>query len=344
MSGPVVSLTYEGNESDLVSSTDRAGDAFERLGDDAEDMSRRAESSGDAFGTMEEGADTAETRFTGFSDVLGGTADAFSALSDESLSTGEKLQALGQAGADLAGGFADFLIPAVKSMWTTMIGSTAATTALTAAKTVWAATTGIVTGAMTALNTVIKANPILFIVGLVFVLVAAFATLWQNSEGFRNFFIGMWNGIKNTVGGVIDFIKSVWNGLPGFFQGIVDTIGSIFSGIGNAISGAFKGAINFIINGLNVLISGINLLIRGINAVSPFDDIPSIPKIKQLQSGGRALKDGFAFIHEGETVRSASESAKGDGGGTLRVKGDSASWLYQMIEYGIRTGKITWDN
>lgn len=63
-------------------------------------------------------------------------------------------------------------------------------------------------GAMAILNTVLLANPIGLIVGAIGALVAAFVYLWNTSDGFRNFWIGMWNNIKEFTGNAIEAIKN----------------------------------------------------------------------------------------------------------------------------------------
>lgn len=83
-----------------------------------------------------------------------------------------------------------------------------------------------------ALNAAMNANPIALVVALIAGLVAAFVVLWNKSEGFRNFFINMWEGIKKSIAGVI-------NGIIWYFETYV-----------------------------NGLISGLNFLIRGINKIS----------------------------------------------------------------------------
>lgn len=59
---------------------------------------------------------------------------------------------------------------------------------------------------MTALNAVMSANPISIIIMLIAGLVAAFATLWNSSETFRNFWIGLWENIKSVCETVINAI------------------------------------------------------------------------------------------------------------------------------------------
>lgn len=56
-------------------------------------------------------------------------------------------------------------------------------------------------------------------------LVTAFVVLWNKSEAFRNFWISLWNGLKNTVSTVVDaivgfFTKTLPNGLKSAEKGI----------------------------------------------------------------------------------------------------------------------------
>jgi hypothetical protein len=69
-------------------------------------------------------------------------------------------------------------------------------------------------------------NPIGLVIAAVIALVAGFIYLWNTSEGFRNFWIGLWEGIQNVVGAAVDWIVSAWNGMTEFFSnawdGLVD--------------------------------------------------------------------------------------------------------------------------
>lgn len=86
--------------------------------------------------------------------------------------------------------------------------------------------------AQIALNLAMSANPIgiviLAIAGLVGVLVA----LWNYCTPFREFWIGLWNGIKTTVANVV-----------GWFTGIPNTIGNVMSGFAAAISQGISRAV-----------------------------------------------------------------------------------------------------
>jgi phage-related protein len=84
-------------------------------------------------------------------------------------------------------------------------------------------------------------------------LVAAFVVLWNKSEAFRNFFINLWNGIKNTVttiwNGIISIftnawyrIQSVWNGVSAFFSGKWQQIKNVFAGVVGWFGSVFANA------------------------------------------------------------------------------------------------------
>ena len=62
--------------------------------------------------------------------------------------------------------------------------------------------------AMIAFNVVLAANPIGLVVAAIVGLVAAFAILWNKSEAFRNFWIGLWEGIKNVFKAIVDGITA----------------------------------------------------------------------------------------------------------------------------------------
>ena len=64
--------------------------------------------------------------------------------------------------------------------------------------------------AMLLFNMATGLNPITIIISAIAALVAAFVYLWNTSEGFRNFWIGLWEGIKSAF-------ETVWNAISTFF-------------------------------------------------------------------------------------------------------------------------------
>lgn len=140
---------------------------------------------------------------------------------------------------------------------------TAVIIALAAAFGVLAAAFGIsaliqtVTTAFAGLNLTMLANPITLIIAAIAALVAAFLVLWNNCEGFRNFWIGVWDAIKAAAAAVADwfnatwpvvvsFLQDAWSGVVGFFSGIWDGIKNIFSVVKDWFSQKFQEAKNAI--------------------------------------------------------------------------------------------------
>lgn len=82
------------------------------------------------------------------------------------------------------------------------------------------------------LNTAMRANPIGLVVSLIAGLVAAFVYLWQNNEGFRNFWIKLWDKIKSACGTAVGWIKNKFGDLKEGFQ----TVKKVFGDIKDTIS------------------------------------------------------------------------------------------------------------
>ena len=106
-------------------------------------------------------------------------------------------------------------------------------------------------GVMAALNAIMAANPIGLIVTAVAALVAGFITLWNTSEEFRNFWIGLWNSIKSAVEPIInsiveafkqawELIKVVWDLVKPYFETLWNNIKVVFSVVKDVLSGYFK--------------------------------------------------------------------------------------------------------
>lgn len=105
--------------------------------------------------------------------------------------------------------------------------------------------------AFAALNTTMLANPIFLIIAAITALVAAFIYLWNTNEEFRQFWIDLWESIKEVAIAVWTAIKeffvsaweaissaaqTIWNGIKNFFSAIWEGIKTIFTTVLNVIS------------------------------------------------------------------------------------------------------------
>lgn len=99
---------------------------------------------------------------------------------------------------------------------------------------------------------VMAANPITVIIGLVAALVVGFVYLWNTSEDFRNFWIGLWEGIKQAVSDAVEWIKNAWKSVSDFFKGMwngfkegasnaVDGVKNAWNGVGDWFTGIWQG-------------------------------------------------------------------------------------------------------
>lgn len=139
-------------------------------------------------------------------------------------------------------------------------------------------------GAFSALDLAMKANVIGIVITAVAALVAGFIYLWNNCEGFRNFFISMWEHIKSAFSATVEWfkgaiasisqafstawnaIKTAWSAAGAFFSDIWRKISSAFANVGSWFGNIFRNAWTAITNafsGVTNFFSGIWTKIKG---------------------------------------------------------------------------------
>ena len=147
-----------------------------------------------------------------------------------------------------------------------------------------------VKGAFAGLNAVMAANPIILVIAAIAALVAAFIYLWNTSDEFRQFWIDLWENIKEVAIAVWEAIstffsqaweaikstaETVWNGIKDFFTGLWEGITTLFTTVVTAIAtflssawtgiqttattvwNAIKGFIDGIWNGIKTTITSV---------------------------------------------------------------------------------------
>ena len=214
------------------------------------------------------------------------------------------------------------------------------------------------TVAQAALNLVMSMNPIGLVVAAVAGLVAAFVVLWNKCEGFRNFWIGLWEGIKNAVGAAVNWVGNMWSGLVDgakkAWQGIKDTFsavasffsnifgkawdgvkkvfsvgGKIFDGIKDGIVTAFKTVVNAIITGINKVVK---LPFEGLNKILDTISGLSIVGVKPFSwLTWRAPVPQLPMLAEGGVVRKATTAVIGEDGAEAVVPLEkNTGWIKKL--------------
>ena len=108
------------------------------------------------------------------------------------------------------------------------------TTALTVATTAWNTITKTVTAAQWLLNAAMNANPISILIIAIGALVAAFVVLWNKSESFREFWIGLWDKIKEVC-------SSAWESITGWFTDAWETIKEVWGVVADWFGDVWEG-------------------------------------------------------------------------------------------------------
>ena len=109
--------------------------------------------------------------------------------------------------------------------------------------------------AIAALNITMSINPVALVIAGIVALIAIFVVLWNKCEWFRNFWIGLWENIKEVLEPVIEwikqafqkaweYIKSIWDFVKPYFEMIWNNIKAVFKVVGDVIGGYFKMAWN----------------------------------------------------------------------------------------------------
>lgn len=327
-----VTLTFAGDDTKLSQTFSRVGENARKMDTDVGSASRNV---GTSFDTVGEAADGAEGKAQGFSDTLTGTKDVMGGVGE--IAKGNLFEGFVQAGqgmADLAGGMASFLIPALKN-GVTWIKST--------------------TVAQKALNVAMRLNPIGLVITALTLLVGGFILAYKKSETFRNivngafgavknvaqavgrFFTGTlwpgiqsaWNGISSGARGARDLVVGALNSIVSFAKSVPGKVGGFFKGVGSVVSAPFRAGFNAVRNFWNNTIGGKGFDIPGW--------VPEIGgksfRIPYFHTGGIVPgglgSETLAMVRAGERITATSG---GGSGTTLVIKSDGSKLADALIE------------
>ena len=211
--------------------------------------------------------------------------------------------------------------------------------------------------AFAALNVTMLANPVVLVIAALAGLVAGFLYLWNNVEGFREFWINAWEKIKSMAKIAKEFITNtfsnigtwftekfrqayngvtnIWNSIKGYFTGIYSGIVGAFSTIkddffsvgGNIINGIWDG----ISAGWDWLTSKVkslasSLLSAAKNALGIHSPSKEFASVGEMSAAG--ISEGFS-----DNIRGVENQMAGDLSGlTARIRATVGA-------EGVRTGQ-----
>jgi phage-related protein len=348
MGKPQVTLTFAGDATKLTQAFDQVGASARKMDTDVGTASRDV---GSSFDTVGEAADGAEGKAQGFSDTLTGTKDVMGGAAE--IAKGNLFEGfvqVGQGAADLAGGLASFVIPAIKNMTTSMIGNavqTVKSTAVTAAHRVATIASAVATNAMTvaqkALNLAMRANPIGLVITAILLLVGAIVYAYKNSETFRRIVDGAFRAVQKAASFAFGWIRDNWrlllgivtgpiglavtavgkhvSSIVGFFKGVPGAIAGFLSGVADRITAPFRSAFNSIRNLWNSTLGGKGFSFPGFDPPGP-GSLPGFSfTIPSFHTGGvmpgAPGTEGLALLQAGERITPAGRG----GGVTVIVNG-----------------------
>ncbi len=105
------------------------------------------------------------------------------------------------------------------------------------------------------INAAMNANPIGIVITLIAALVAAFVLLWNNNEGFRNFFIGMWNQIQTVFSGVVTWLGEQLTNIAQWFTDTWNTVSNAVTTAVNAVSSVINAVFGAIVTYINTVVN-----------------------------------------------------------------------------------------
>lgn len=150
------------------------------------------------------------------------------------LAEGSTLAKIALGGLNILTKIGGWIMPAISAIGTFISGIMEGSAIAGAFSSAWGTIVAVLSG------------PVGWIIGIVVALVAVFVLLWNKCEGFRNFFIGLWNGIVSVVSNawnsflegarpIVEALMNVWNALTEFFSALWNGIVSVATTVWNGI-------------------------------------------------------------------------------------------------------------
>ena len=146
-------------------------------------------------------------------------------------------------------------------------------------------------------------GPVGLVIAAIVAIGAAFVVLWNKSEGFRNFFIGLWDGIVNVASNAWQGIQNAWNGVVEWFSSLWNSVKETASNAWNSFVEKARPVIDAIKSVWNTISEFFSNLWSGIKSFA--SDVwnsfleGARPIVEGLMNVWNALKNFFSALWDG---------------------------------------------
>lgn len=146
-------------------------------------------------------------------------------------------------------------------------------------------------------------GPVGWVIAAIVAIGTAFVVLWNKSEGFRNFFIGLWDGIVNVASNAWQGIQNAWNGVVEWFSNLWNGVKETASNAWNSFLEKAKPVIDAIKSAWNTISEFFSNLWSGIKSFA--SDVwnsfleGARPIVEALMNVWNALTEFFSALWNG---------------------------------------------
>ena len=198
---------------------------------------------------------------------------------------------------------------------------------------------GISTAAQWALNVAMTANPIGIVIVAIGALVGAFIVLWNKSEGFRNFWINLWEKVKAIVTSAWEGIKAGFEKIKNGISAVKEKMSTMWNGVKEKTSELWGGVKNVVSEKLNNIKSTYDAHGRGLKGAT----FAAIEGVKEYYRTGYDAINQLTGGKLGEVVNKVSEKMEAVKGKFSEAFGNvknTVMTIFENIKNGI-TEKIS---